>query len=226
MKKCLLCSCNNAIVWYRYSDGYICKKCYLKQYCEKNREKIRKSKKLFYIKNKDKISKKQKDTYHLRREKTISRANQWTKDNPEKYLARLKKWRENNKDKIKEDYRIRHYIKNKKYKQTKKDYYNKNKVQLCEDQKNRYLLNKKNHLVRCATNKKYGKAKECIICHSKNKVAHHHTEPYHVDCFVDLCRTCHGLITAINNDYSLLLFLEKNKFKNIEIIKNFVENKD
>jgi len=45
--------------------------------------------------------------------------------------------------------------------------------------------------IRQQTYHKYGKAKECVFCKSKNKVQHHHFVPYEVDNFIDICSLCH-----------------------------------
>lgn len=45
--------------------------------------------------------------------------------------------------------------------------------------------------IRQQTYHKYGKAKICVMCGSKEKVEHHHFIPYDVDNFIDLCINCH-----------------------------------
>jgi len=49
--------------------------------------------------------------------------------------------------------------------------------------------------IRLATRYKYGKAKECNICGSKDRVTHHHyTEPYEIDKFIDVCEYHHIIL--------------------------------
>lgn len=104
-----------------------------------------------------------------------------------------KKWRQKNRDK--ERVSRKKYRKNKpeKVKESQKKYEKKNwekiKVRLREYQKRDYVRAKA--YIRYMTNYYYGKAEICLFCGSREKVEHHHSEPYDVHVFIDLCNKCH-----------------------------------
>jgi|SRR3989304_3957589 len=124
----------------------------------------------------------------------------------EKKLQYQREWRRKNKDKVKEiqkRYYHTHLEKKRAYgRQTQSN--RKDKVKIYREKRkteNRehYLTlkraekerNRLKYIVRDQTRHKYGKAKVCSRCGSRDKVEHHHSEPYHEDHFVDLCLKCH-----------------------------------
>ena len=113
-----------------------------------------------------------------------------------------KKWRANNKDKVageKKRYKLKHP---EKVIQQNKNYRINNKEKINKRTKE-YLLNNEDKrieaLVRRLTWNKYGSARICSLCNSKEKVQHHHSKPYNVDNFIDLCSKCHKEVHSKND---------------------------
>ena len=87
-----------------------CRKCN-KEYYNKRRDSILKSKKEYYKENRDKKSEYNRDYYEKNRKKILKNAERYHKENKEKRNANTRKYHRENKEKIKEN--KKKYIRNK-----------------------------------------------------------------------------------------------------------------
>ncbi len=66
---CLICGSKTTVIdprngyhkWHIYEDGWKCEKCYLKEYCNKNKEKLTKQREEYYNQNKERINEKRRN---------------------------------------------------------------------------------------------------------------------------------------------------------------------
>jgi len=91
------------------------KKAYKRMWAEKNKERVRKSKREYYLRNKDKVKKRaslwknnnpdrrkviNKNYYENNKEKCKDSSDKWTKANPEKVHKNAARWRKDNPEKV------------------------------------------------------------------------------------------------------------------------------
>ena len=90
---------NNECVNFIRAKG-IGQKAQLKEWREKNKEKVKARKSLYYEKNKEYISEKKKEYREKNKEYISEKNKEWREKNKEKVKAQRKLYRENNKEKI------------------------------------------------------------------------------------------------------------------------------
>lgn len=118
-----------------------------------------------YSEKKDIINKQNRENYWKRREYYLTKAKDNYFEKRDEKLLQSKLWAEKNKTKTNE------------YKKKWK----KNNSFKCKIQQQ--------------TSKKYGTITEdCLLCDNKAECRHHHTNPYEVDKFWNLCTQCHNKI--------------------------------
>ena len=115
---------------------------YIKEYGEKNKEKIKKRQKQYREKNKEKLKQKAKKYHKEHKEKRKEYEKKYRKENKEKVNERQKRWREQNREKYNEKSR-------KSYEKNKHKYSIKIKCPKC------------NSLIRKDCLKKHQKSKKC-----------------------------------------------------------------
>lgn len=74
----------------------------IKEYCEKNKSRIKQKNKEYREKNKEYLQNKWREHYHKNREKLLEQDDKWREANQERISLTYKKWLERNKDKRKE----------------------------------------------------------------------------------------------------------------------------